>query len=230
MKDFGFAKEEGEKQATKLSDGRVLTNEKQIYDQINLNKRSDFSQPTVDKNTGKVRKTDPMELYRAIVKIISLAETPAVDLEELMGYSLTEIYLPLLNINGQMRKAVKSTLINSFEMHETALEGVPCISIVDMGFIWRLATPSNADHEIAEDDFTLGNYATKIFNIILQRHPNAIEYNLVNTMLNCPLKMLNIKKETPCFLKEAEIFSLQVILQSRQQETLTASLEMQRTR
>ena len=84
------------------------------------------------------------------------------------------------NIHGQIRKAVKSTLINSFEMHETTLEGVSCILIVDMGFIWRQATPSIADREIPEVDFTWGNYATKIFNIILQRHPNAIEYHLVN--------------------------------------------------
>ena len=116
VKDFDSAKEEGEKQSTKLFDGRVLTNEKQIYDRINLNKRSNFSKPTVDKNTRKVRKTDALE-NRAIVKIIFLAETSAVNLEELMGYSLTEICLPLFNINGQMRKAVKSTLINSFEMH-----------------------------------------------------------------------------------------------------------------
>ena len=140
MKDFDSAKEEEEKQATKFFEERVLTNEKQIYDRINLNKRSNFSKPTVDKNTGKVRKTDAME-NRAMVKIISLAETAWVDLEELMRYRLTNICLPLFNINGQMRKAVKSTLINSFEMHETALEGVSYISIVDMGFIWRLAAP-----------------------------------------------------------------------------------------
>ena len=53
---------------------------------------------------------------------------------------------------------------------------------------------------------------------------------MIDTMLNCPLKMLNIKRETQCFLKEAEMISLQVILQSRQQETLTGSLEMQRAR
>ena len=116
MKDFDSAKEEGEKQSTKLFDGRVLTNEKQIYDRINLNKRSNFSKPTVDKNTGKVRKTDAME-NRAMVKIISLAETAGVDLEELMRYRLTNICLPLFNINGQMRKALKSTIINSFKMH-----------------------------------------------------------------------------------------------------------------
>ena len=123
MKDFDSAKEEGEKQATKFFEERVLTNEKQIYDQINLNKRSNFSKPTVDKNTGKVRKTDAME-NRAMVKIISLAETAGVDLEELMRYRLTNICLPLFNINGQMRKAVKSTIINSFKMHETTLESV----------------------------------------------------------------------------------------------------------
>ena len=134
MKDFDFAKEEGEKQATKFFEERVITNEKQIYDRINLNKRSNFSKSTVDKNTGRVRKKDAME-NSAMVKIISLAETAAVDLEELMRYRLTEICLPLFNINGQMRKAVKSTLINSFEMHETTLEGVSYISIVDMGFI-----------------------------------------------------------------------------------------------
>ena len=65
-------------------------------------------------------------------------------------------------------------------MHKTTLEGVSYISIVDMGFILRLATPSIADRESAKGDFTWRNYATKIFNITLQRHPNATEYHLVN--------------------------------------------------
>ena len=93
-----------------------------------------------------------------MVKIIALAETAAVDLEELMRYRLTEICLPPFNVNGQMRKAVKSTLVSSFEMHETTLEGVSYISIIDMDFIWRLATPSTADRESAEGDFTWRNY------------------------------------------------------------------------
>ena len=98
MKDFDSAKEEGEKQATKFFEERVLTNEKQIYDRINLNKRSNFSKPTVNKNTGNVRKTNAME-NRAVVKSISLAETAAVDLEELIRYRLTEICLPLFLIS-----------------------------------------------------------------------------------------------------------------------------------
>ena len=188
MKEFDSANEEGEKQATKFLEERVLTNKKQIYDQINLNKQRNFSKPTVVKNTGKVCKTDAME-NRAMVKIISLAETATVDLEELMRYHLTEICLPLFNINGQMRKAVKSNFINSFEIHKTTLEGVSYISIVEMGFIWRLATPSIANRESAECDFTWGNYATKIFNIFLQHHPNAIEYHLVNDRYDVELSI-----------------------------------------
>ena len=98
VKDFDSAKEEGDKQATKFFEERVLTNEKQIYDRINLNKRSNFSKPTVNKNTGNVRKTNAME-NRAVVKSISLAETAAVDLEELIRYRLTEICLPLFLIS-----------------------------------------------------------------------------------------------------------------------------------
>ena len=82
-KDFDCPKEEGEKQATKFFGERVFTNEKQIYDRNNLNKWSNFSKPTVDKSTGKVRKTDAIEKC-AMVKIISLAQTAAVDLVQLM--------------------------------------------------------------------------------------------------------------------------------------------------
>ena len=74
-------------------------------------------------------------------------------------------------------------------MHETTLESVSYISVIDMGFIRRLATPSKADRESAEGDFTWRNYATKIFNIILQRHPNAIEYHLVNDRYDVELSI-----------------------------------------
>ena len=179
VKDFYSAKEEGEKQVKLFFDERILTNEKQIYDRIKLNKRSSFSKPPVIKKPEKVRKTDAME-NRAMVKIIGLAEKSAVDLDELMGYRLTDVCLPIFKINGNMRKAVKSTLFSCFELHETSLDGVSYISIIDMGFIWRLATPSTTDRESAGGELTWGNYATKIFKMIIQRHPNALEYHLVS--------------------------------------------------
>ena len=74
-------------------------------------------------------------------------------------------------------------------MRETILESVSYISIVGMGFIWRLATPSIVDRPNAAGGFTWGNYATKIFNIILQHHPNAIEYHLVNDRYDVELNI-----------------------------------------
>lgn len=44
----------------------------------------------------------------------------------------------------------------------------------------RLANPSTAHCETAEGDFTLGNNATKIFDTIIQGHPSALEYYLVD--------------------------------------------------
>ena len=74
-------------------------------------------------------------------------------------------------------------------MHETTLEGVSYISIVDMSFIGRLAAPPIDDRESAEGDFTWKNYATKIFNIFLQRHPDAVEYHLVNDRYDVELSI-----------------------------------------
>ena len=69
------------------------------------------------------------------------------------------------------------------------------ISIVDMGFIWRLATPSIADHESADGDFTWENYATKIFNIIHQCHLNATEYHLVNDRYDVELSVKDAENQ-----------------------------------
>ena len=46
----------------------------------------------------------------------------------------------IFNISDQMRKEVKSSLLDCFKMDETTLNGVSYISIIDMGFISRLAT------------------------------------------------------------------------------------------
>ena len=46
----------------------------------------------------------------------------------------------IFNISNQMRKEVKSSLRDCFKMDETTLNGVSYISIIDMGFISRLAT------------------------------------------------------------------------------------------
>ena len=55
------------------------------------------------------------------------------------------------------------------------------ISIVDMGLIWRLATPSTADRDKNDGTcYIWKDYADKVFNLILSRHPNATTIIAVN--------------------------------------------------
>ena len=55
------------------------------------------------------------------------------------------------------------------------------ISIVDMGLIWRLATPSIADRDKNDGTcYIWKDYADKVFNLILSRHPNATTIIAVN--------------------------------------------------
>ena len=165
-KDFNTSKELEELQINQIFQERVLSDEKKIYDRIALNKRKNFSKPPQENTVDKPRKTDRME-NRAMVKILSLAEGSKVDLEDLMSYRLTEVCLPIFNINGLMRRAVKAKLVDCFLVDETNLDDVAYISIIDMGYLWRLAAPTASDRE-KKDKFTWGNYVEKIFNMIIQ--------------------------------------------------------------
>ena len=49
-----------------------------------------------------------------MVKILSLAENNALDLEQLLWYRLTDVCLPILNINGEIKKAVMEEIIVDF--------------------------------------------------------------------------------------------------------------------
>ena len=49
-----------------------------------------------------------------------------------------------------------------------------------MGFIWRKCIPTAADRDQVANRYTWGDYAHKVFAIILERHPEAAEYHLIN--------------------------------------------------
>ena len=117
----------------------------------------------------------------AMVKILSLAEGGKVCLEDLMSYveSLTEVCLPIFNINGQMRKAFKVKLVDCFLMDGTNLDDVAYLTVINMGYLWKLAAPTASNIE-KKDKFTLVDYAERIFNTIKQRHPHAEENHLIN--------------------------------------------------
>ena len=63
----------------------------------------------------------------------------------------------------------------------------PYIALIDMGFLWRLATPSAEDRDDnRESIFTWGNYGDKIFSLVSARHPNAHTVVFVNDAYDIP--------------------------------------------
>ena len=118
----------GEQQINQFFQERELSDEKKIYDRIALDKNKFFSKPPQENTVDKPRKTNRMENY-AMVKILSLAEGSKVDLEDLMSNRLTEVCLPIFNINDQMRKVVKAKFVDCFLMNEINSDDVAYISI-----------------------------------------------------------------------------------------------------
>ena len=96
-----------------------------------------------------------------------------------MSCRRTEVCLPIFDINGQMRKSVKAKLVDWFLMDKTNLDDVAYISINDTEYLWRLAALTTSDRE-KKDKFIWGDYAEKIFNMIVQQHTDAKKYHLIN--------------------------------------------------
>ena len=56
-----------------------------------------------------------------------------------------------------------------------------------MGMVWRMATPTAADYNTG--CFTWGDYANKLFKVIISRHPAAEEYHLINDRYDIPFTL-----------------------------------------
>ena len=92
---------------------------------------------------------------------------------------LTAECLPLFSANGSFRKTHKSKLLEKLT-HQ--LVYVPsCIALIDMGMIWRFASPTAEDREKGDGTrYTWGDYSQKVVSIILARHVNATKIICVN--------------------------------------------------
>ena len=96
---------------------------------------------------------------------------------------MTEECLSLYNVDGSMRKTVKSKLLEIFNLDPVTDAPQDYISIVDMGLIWRLATPTPEDREARKQDgseYRWSDYLHKICAIIFYRHANACLIILIN--------------------------------------------------
>ena len=139
-------------QVNNFFQNRMFSDNQSFHDTIHRNSRHNLNEPR------KVTRTDAME-NKAMTSIISLAETreDKFTLSQVMEYRVTDACLPICNINGTMKKVQKPKLIDKLNLQliENVQEGY--IAIVDMGFLWRLATPSVEDREKADGTtFTWG--------------------------------------------------------------------------
>ena len=97
--------------------------------------------------------------------------------------SKTDECLSVFNVDGSMRKSCKSNLLQEFKLDPVAETPVDHISIVDMGMIWRMATPSKEDRETKRRDgrsYLWNDYLDKICSMVMARHSTAKLIILVN--------------------------------------------------
>ena len=158
----------------------MFFNEKPFDATIHRNSRCNFRKPSVTKDVSKKKatKADAME-NKAMAKIIEFAQElkTGLNLSEVMAYRLTEECLPIFNINGTIRKGQKSKLTDRFNFVELQHPVNSYIAIVDMGFIWRLCTPSAEDRENMMKVHTRGVTMPPKCSIVLwsdiPRHPRS---------------------------------------------------------
>jgi len=112
---------------------------------------------------------------KAMSQVIALAENSKspFDLVQVMENRVTDECLAIFNVNGTMRKGQKSKLTEKLKFVELPIHD-PYIALIDMGYLWRLATPSSEDRDPQNETvFTWGNYADKIFSMVRARHAGA---------------------------------------------------------
>ena len=185
--DFESAKSDGERQVDQFFEERILSSEKLIRDRIKLNKRASFVKPPKEQvNITTNKATDGME-NKAMVSLLNIAES-AINLEEVMKHPVTPVSLPLFNLNGTLRKTVKAKLVDCFKLEQIETGYSRVIAVIDMGLLWRVCIPRNRETADGEP-YTWNDYASKLFDAILRRHPNAAEYHLINDRYDVALSV-----------------------------------------
>jgi hypothetical protein len=97
-----------------------------------------------------------------------------------------------------MRKTSKSKLLQEFTLDPITEKPQNHISLLDMGLIWRLATPTSEDREAVKRDgsqYHWNDYLDKICNIALSRHTDAGLIFLVNDRYDLPFSIKDDEHE-----------------------------------
>ena len=140
----------GEEQVKSYLKERVYSKELSMRDTIHKNKRIDFTNDYVSKAEGTGReKANQME-KDGLVAIFNLVDkSDIIDSSELFKYRITSECLSAFNSDGSMRKTQKSKILTKFNLSSVDSPR-NYVGLVDMGFIWRIATQTPDDRELVK--------------------------------------------------------------------------------
>ena len=116
---------------------------------------------------------------RTLASVVNLVDVSGLLLPELMKHRASEECLTLFNTNGTFRNTQKSKHLQKLALQ--LLDVNSYVALVDMGMMWRLATPT-AEERVKSDGspYTWGDYTNKIGSVILARHVNATTIICIN--------------------------------------------------
>ena len=190
--DLETALPDGQAQVETLLQERVFTKVKPLTATIHRNKRRNFTNEQICAPSGASMKVAQMERW-GLTALLDLVEgSGMIQLESVLESRVTEECLSLYNVDGSMRKTGKSKLLELFNLDPVDEEPRDHVSLVDMGMIWRLATPTPEDREARKRDGTeyrWSDYLEKICAIILSRHADARLIILVNNKYYLPFSI-----------------------------------------
>ena len=186
VEDLAKALKEGETQANEILEKRVFSKECPLRASIPKNKRSTLA---TSHNIASVPQINALEMEkRALSILIDFAEkNDLIELGQVLVRRISDECLTMFNADGSMRKTAKSKLLQSFEKKPVIEKPHTYSSIVDMGLIWRLATPTSEDREVKRrsgSDFLWGDYLEKICCLVHSRHKDAEKLILINDDYN----------------------------------------------
>ena len=183
VNDLRKALPDGFEQVKQFLEERVFSKNKPLTATIPKNKRLNFScEQMSDTSTSKIN-VSQME-KSGLAALIDLAERSGlIELQKALEGRVTQECLALYNVDGSMRKTSKCKQLQLFKLDPVCDKPKQYASLVDMGLIWRLATPTAEDRESRKrdgSDYCWSDYLQKICNIITSRHADASLLVLLN--------------------------------------------------
>ena len=121
--DFRNAHDDGLEKVKTYLEEQIKSSTKLITDTISRNKRFSFCKlPSSVSDTGSAKQQKTLQMEnKAMISIFNLAQEAKMNLEYLMNFPLPDLPLAFCNVNGSMRKIIKSKIIEHFCLKDAAM-------------------------------------------------------------------------------------------------------------